>query len=200
MLIIPSVYMGNLFYWNRLSKGEPITMDEGEFFVKQTYRNRTEIATESGITALTVPLEKGKNSRQPMREVRLSYAENWPALHFKTIGSAYGRAAYFEHYKPELEHLFALRPTYLCELNTIWRNFFAREFEIDVSLTVSGEYIPPVPSQTDLRTLMHPKADVGFSHAKYYHVFFDRYPQPQNLSVLDLLMNEGPRGRAIFEF
>lgn len=200
MLIVPSVYMGNIFYWNQLVRAESVCMDEGEFFIKQTYRNRAEIATESGPTPLTVPLEKGKNNKQAMHEVRISYAENWRALHYKTICTAYGRAAYFEHYKPELEQLFSEQPTHLCTWNTIWFHFFVQEFELDIkNISTSSLYIDASPTRTDLRPLMHPKADVSFSQPAYYHVFFDKYPQPRNMSVLDVLMNEGPRGRFVFD-
>lgn len=195
MTIVPSVYFGNIFYWHSVFGAEEICIDRGEFFIKQTYRNRAEIATEKGVTPLIIPLEKGKNSGQPMSRVRISYAENWQALHFKTICSAYGKAAYFEHYRPELEAMFKQRPEHLCTWNTIWFDFFANEFGgISGTVSLSENYVEAQPSDTDLRPLMHPKAENGFVHKRYYHVFFDKYPQPQNLSVLDLLMNEGPHG------
>lgn len=135
-----------------------------------------------------------------MHEVRISYAENWRALHFKTICSAYGRAAYFEHYKPELETLFASQPVHLCTWNTMWFTFFVKEFELEsIQVIRSQTYVEATASDTDLRPLMHPKENRPYAHLPYYHVFFDKYPQPQNLSVLDLLMNEGPRGRFVLE-
>lgn len=200
MLLVPSVYLGNIFYWSSLLKEPVVYMDEGEFFVKQTYRNRAEIASESGVTPLTVPLEKGKNNKQPMHQVCISYNENWQALHFKTICSAYGKAAYFDHYKPELEHLFTERPTHLCTWNAMWFRFFADEFELTFpGLVRSQTYLEARPSDTDLRPLMTSKGTEEHRHPSYYHVFFQKYPQPQNLSVLDLLMNEGPRGRFVLE-
>ena len=200
MLLVPSVYLGNIFYWRSLLRESSVYIDEGEFYVKQTYRNRAEIASESGVTSLTIPLEKGKNNKQPMHEVRISYSENWPALHFKTICSAYGKAAYFEHYKPELEQLFSERPEHLCTWNAMWFRFFADEFELSFpNLTRSHTYAEAGPSDTDLRPLMTPKENTEHPHPPYYHVFFQKYPQPQNLSVLDLLMNEGPRGRFVLE-
>ena len=198
MHILPSVYMGNIFYWSMIATQKNSCVDEGEFFVKQTYRNRAEICSEKGITPLIIPLEKGKNSKQHMLDVRVSYAENWQALHYKTICSAYGKAAYFEHYRPELEILFSKRPSFLCEWNRLWLDFFSTEFELPLhAVFYSSTYVEAKNEDNDLRVMMDPKIDIHFQHQAYYNLFFDKFPQPQNLSVIDLLMNEGPRGRAV---
>lgn len=206
MQILPSVYFGNIYFWNIISKGEKTYIDEGEFFIKQTYRNRAEICTEKGVTPLIIPLEKGKNgqsgaspetqpNKQAMHDVRISYDENWRALHFKTICSAYGKAAYFDHYKPEIEQLFSQKPVFLCEWNRLWFNFFSQEFNLSTEhISYSETYIEKQADDLDFRQAMHPKLPVVFSHKPYYNVFFDKFPQPQNLSVMDLLMNEGPHG------
>jgi len=200
MHILPSVYLGNTHYWNIISNMEKTCIDEGEFFIKQTYRNRAEICTEKGVTPLIIPLEKGKNSKQAMQDVRISYDENWRALHFKTICSAYGKAAYFEHYKPEIEQLFSQKPDFLCTWNRLWFDFFSAEFNLSTGhISYSKNYVEPQQDDQDFRDVMHPKSSSGFSHKPYYNVFFDKFPQPQNLSVMDLLMNEGPHGRAIFD-
>lgn len=198
MLTVPSVYWGNIFYWSSLFKAEKVWIDEGEYFIKQTYRNRAEIATERGVASLIIPLEKGKNTHMPMHEVRISYAENWRGLHFKTLQSAYGRSAYFEHYKPELAELFSQQPEFLCDWNKAWFHFFANEFMLDVSkIHFTKNYIEAAVAGNDIREKMNPKQKIDFSHQAYYHVFFDKYPPVQNLSVMDLLMNEGPAGMGI---
>lgn len=199
MFILPSVYMGNIFYWQHIAKGESLCIDEAEYFVKQTFRNRAEIGSEKGRTDLIVPLEKGKNSKQAMYDVCISYAENWQAQHIKTLFSAYGKAAYFEHYKPELEILFSYSPRHLCEWNRHWFDFFSHEFELDTKhISYANEYQESTETDIDLRDKMSPKIHTEIEHLPYYHLFFDKFPQPQNLSVIDVLMNEGPRGRALF--
>lgn len=200
MTIFPSVYMGSVGYWGQMLEAERPVIDEGEYFIKQTYRNRTEIAAESGISPLIIPLEKGKNAKIPMHEVRISYAENWQALHYKTICSAYGSSAYFEHYEPTLKSLFSEKIPFLTEWNTLWRNFFCDEFVVDKSkIETVREYVENTEEYTDFRKFQHPKFRTYTTHDPYYHVFFDKYPKPSNLSVLDLLMNEGPSGKFILK-
>lgn len=198
MDILSSTYIGNIFYWGVVARSKLCVVDEGEFFEKQTFRNRVEICSEKGRTPLIIPLQKGKNSKLPMHEVYISYNENWQALHLKTISSAYGKAAYFEHYKPELENIFSQRPQYLCEWNRLWFSFFSSEFEIATThVNYSPAYVEPSEDIDDYRKKMHTQEPSFFRHDAYYHVFFDKFPQPKNLSVLDLLMNEGPHGRSI---
>ena len=142
MNLLPSTYFGNIYYWNIISNQEKTGIDEGEFFIKQTYRNRAEICTEKGVTPLIIPLEKGKNSKQAMQDVRISHDENWRALHFKTICSAYGKAAYFDHYKPEIEEIFSKKLGFLCEWNRLWFDFFSEEFNLSTEhISYSKIYI-----------------------------------------------------------
>jgi hypothetical protein len=191
-LTLPSVYCGNIFFWAHVLRHDSVVFDEGEFFVKQTYRNRMDIATESGISPLIIPLKKGKNSKQPMREVQISYAENWIGLHQKTIRSAYGNAAYFEHYAPELDFLFSFRDAWLIDWNFRWFDYLLSELSVaSKKISRSPEYIPGEQAGNDLRDAMSPKQKTEIEHPAYYHVFFDRYEKPNNLSVLDLLLNEG---------
>ncbi len=199
-LILPSVYCGNIFFWAHVIRHEHLVLDEGEFFIKQTYRNRMDIATERGVSSLIIPLKKGKNRQQPMREVQISYAENWIGLHQKTIRSAYGNAAYFEHYEPELEFLFSFRDAWLIDWNFRWFDYLLKEL-VDAKKNVvrSPGYIPKEQAANDLREAMSPKQKPMIKHPDYYHVFFDRYEKPQNLSILDLLLNEGPGGLQVLK-
>ncbi len=199
-LTIPSVYCGNLLYWAAIFQFYEILIDEGEHFEKQTFRNRMEIATERGVSSLIIPLQKGKNSRQPMKDVQISYAENWPALHKKTILSAYGNAAYFEHYEPEILSLYDQPEKWLVDWNFRFFDFFRNELISESkNITRISVYTDPEHAGTDLRKFMSPKSSQWIEHPSYYHVFFEKYPQPKNLSVLDLLLNEGPGGYQILK-
>ena len=154
-----------------------------------------DIATERGVSSLIIPLKKGKNTRQPMRDVQISYAENWIGLHQKTIRSAYGNAAYFEHYAPEFEFLFSFRDAWLIDWNFRWFEYLLNELlDGKKKVSRSPDYISKEHAAKDLRDAMSPKQKQTVEHPDYYHVFFDRYEKPNNLSVLDLLLNEGPEG------
>lgn len=159
-----------------------------------------DIATERGVSSLIIPLKKGKNTQQPMRDVQISYAENWIGLHQKTIRSAYGNAAYFEHYAPEIEFLFSFRDAWLIDWNFRWFEYLLNELmSTKKMVSRSREYIPKENAVSDLREVMSPKSKQNIEHPCYYHVFFDRYEKPNNLSVLDLLLNEGPGGLQVLK-
>ena len=42
----------------KLHRYEPVVVERGDNFTKQTYRNRCLIATANGVQALTVPIER----------------------------------------------------------------------------------------------------------------------------------------------
>ena len=101
-MILPIVYAGNIEYFSLLLNSEsPIFLDGYEHFVKQTYRNRTEIYGANGKLSLIIPLIK-RNKRTPMNEVLIDYSQNWQKLHWKSFESAYRSSAYFEYYEHQL--------------------------------------------------------------------------------------------------
>ena len=62
---------------------------------------------------------------------------------------------------------------------------------------VFSEVFTLISSEHDPRHFIHPKkeqavADPGFHPLEYHQVFSDRIPFRPNLSILDLIFNEGP--------
>ena len=56
--IISSIhYFPNLIYFASLIKYENFVIDTGENYIKQSFRNRTNILTSNGIQSLTIPVK-----------------------------------------------------------------------------------------------------------------------------------------------
>ena len=70
----------------------------------------------------------------------------------------------------------------------------SRLIKLDFSFTSTKEY-KSVETELDFRTAIHPKKDHIFSVSPYYQVFEDRNGFIENLSVVDLLFNQGPHTR-----
>ena len=83
------------FFADWISQKEK-TIDIYENYQKQTYRNRCYILSPNGVQKLIVPIEH--NGARVMKDLRVSYAENWQKEHFKSLESAYRRSPYFEYY------------------------------------------------------------------------------------------------------
>ena len=202
MNILSLAYLGNVQWFSKLCFSECV-VDVGEHYVKQSYRNRCEIAAPEGRTALVVNSVKGSNrNKQAVRETRVDYSKRWQHQHAQAIISAYGSSPFFGHYWPELEPFYTRRHEYLYDLNMGLLETVLRLLKCGVSPVVSETYVTPEAGMTDLRDAISPKPrlaqpDPLFRAERYWQVFSDRMPFEPNLSVIDLLFCEGPRALEI---
>ena len=52
-----------------------------------------------------------------MSAINISYDQNWPLQHWRSIVSAYNRSPYFEYYQSSLEAFFQSQPIRLVDFN-----------------------------------------------------------------------------------
>lgn len=192
-LTLPVVYAGNIFYYKTLLKNNgQVILDVQEHFVKQSYRNRAEIHGANGKLSLIIPLEK-RNQRTPMKDVKIAYEQDWQKHHWKSLQSAYRSSPYFEFYEHYFKPFYTKdnRYTYLLDFNIDIMHAVFKVLNIEVEYTKSLEYKEVVG--VDYRKLISPKIknDVMLS-TPYNQVFEDRNGFIPNLSVFDLIFNEGP--------
>ena len=102
-------------HWLALTSPKAI-VNANEIYVKQTYRNRYDILGVNGRLSLTVPVEGQKGEKTAFKDIRLA-GGGWRKQHVSTLRSAYGRAAYFEHYFDALEACLLKQETFLLDLN-----------------------------------------------------------------------------------
>src|SRR5579872_5915140 len=97
-LITDFQYFPSIILYNNLYKFSNIVFEQYEYYQKMSFRNRCRIAGAGGIIDLSIPLEKGRDQRSLIRDVRISGARQWQAEHWKTILSCYSRSPWFEFY------------------------------------------------------------------------------------------------------
>jgi len=181
---------GNIEYWSLLSKATHVALDMAEHFEKRSFRNRYYIAAAHGIQCLSLPLLAGRNQRAAMQDVKISYAENWRQQHWRSLYSSYNRAPYFEYYKDELEDFFLQRYEQLTDFNLASFEWIKNQLGLSFETTYLTAYKKIYPDTHDIRNIKpNDKNSNRFPH--YYQVFEDRNGFTANLSVLDLLFNEG---------
>ncbi|MBO5876124.1 MAG: WbqC family protein [Bacteroidales bacterium] len=168
-----------------------------ENFQKQSYRNRCRFYGAEGVQTLSFPiLHEGGTHKIPISEIKIDYKTPWVQQHERAIVSAYGMSAYFDYYKDELFAILEAGHERLFDLNLALIRFFIEKTGIKVDLRMTQDYERD-PQMEDLREVIHPKRpDTILSELDlekpYFQVFAPKYGFQSNLSIMDLLFNEGP--------
>lgn len=189
MTILPSAYMPSVEYVARLLREECV-IDLGEHYVKRSERNRASILSANGAMPLTVHVENANRMRQKMLDVRIDYSKRWQHQHWVSILSAYKSSPYFDYFADQIEPFYRREWQFLVDYNREYLQVLLRLLGAKCEVKYSEQYVNVAEGDLDLR----PKNKNGstFVAEPYFQVFSDRMPFQANLSILDLVMCEGP--------
>ncbi|MCX6206009.1 MAG: WbqC family protein [Bacteroidetes bacterium] len=192
-------YFGTVNWYKMLFRFSNIQFEQYETYQKMSFRNRCMIVGSNGLINLSVPLEKGRSQKLLMKDVRISYSENWQEQHWRSITSCYGNSPFFEFYEESLRILFETRHTYLIDLN--WQTFewVTKRLKFEAPLERTDQYLEEVADNCfDARNLVKPKAyDQVKEIVNYQQVFEDRIGFKPNLCILDLMFCNGPSSKSL---
>ena len=195
--ILSSVYLSTAYLppvdyvalW--LHAGQLI-IEKHEYAEKQSYRNRCRIATASGITGLSIPLERPQGNKTLICDVRLSDHGNWPAQHWRTIEASYQSSPFFDYLADDLEAIYRKPGTFLWDFNERMMHFITSWMDGLPQPEYTSGFRTSVDESPDMRNRIHPKkSDLFEEYPSYYQVFSSANGFIPNLSILDLLMNTG---------
>jgi hypothetical protein len=190
MLTLPLSYFGPIEEFVYLAKNDSVVYEIKEHFVKQSYRNRCIIYSANGLLKLSVPVVLKSREKTAMENIQISYAENWQKMHWKSIQSAYKNSPFFDYYEEILRPIFLEKFKYLKDLNIETHELIKQCLQIDCTIKFSSEFQPYF--KNDLRQLIHFKKKSNLQLVRYIQVFEEKHGFHANLSILDLLFNEGP--------
>ena len=198
-LTIDNQYFGSINYINTLFQFSNIQIEQYESYQKMSFRNRCMVVGSNGVVNLSVPLEKGRNQKQLMKDVRISYSGNWQAQHLRTIESCYSRSPFFEFYRDAVWGLLEKKEIFLLDQNLKILDWLKKVLKLTGSISKTDEYLKNYPAGVvDLRNRFLPKNQMtepmGF---RYTQVFEDRIGFINNLCILDLLFNCGPEAKTL---
>lgn len=172
--------------------GEDIILEMDDNFLKQTYRNRAYIYGANGKLALNIPVVHSQKNRQKYRDVKVFNEEKWQSLHWKSLLSAYSTSPFFEYYKDELEPLFGLKVDYILDFNLNCFEVVCDCLQLELKTSKTETYQTEVKNTDDFRYLVNAKKEQSYHFDSYTQVFSNKHGFIPNLSILDLLFNEGP--------
>jgi hypothetical protein len=202
-ILLSTAYFAPIHFYSRYINHQNIYIEQYENFNKQTYRNRCEILGGNGKISLVIPVIKGRGPKIHIKDLKISYEMDWQRNHWRTIFSAYNSSPYFEFYKDDIQPFFEKKTKYLLDLNQSVHEIICDLLEIENKSQLTEDF-EVVPENTiNLRETISPKiktqADKNFQPTEYTQVFSEKFGFIPNLSILDLLFNEGPNGYTILE-
>ena len=193
-------------------------------FEKNSLTNRNRIKGANGPIWLTVPVKtSGKFQNNSIKELEIVSAEDWKKKHIKSIEMSYRKAKYFNDVFPMIQSIYEkpwdlLNPL-LDESTSKIINYLKIETKIISSSDLSveskkadlvlnlckkvgaNEYIsgPFGRDYLDLETFKNAGIRVRF-HQHQYPTYQQLYGDfTKDLSVIDLMFNEGPHAAEIYK-
>lgn len=189
--LIHPTYFPNLAHFAIMVSAEVIYFEVCDNYQKQTHRNRTEIYGANGKLALTVPVTYTQKNRQLYKDVKIANENNWQLLHLKSLQSAYSMSPFFEYYIDDLMPLFEKQYNYILDFNLKCFEILNNCLQLNISPVETLIFEKKPKDKTDFRKLVNRNFEVN-SFEPYTQVFTEKNGFISNLSILDVLFNQGP--------
>ncbi len=198
MVLFSTAYLPPISYIKEFVKSEQIFIEYHEHYIKQTYRNRAEIYGANGILALSIPVEHKNLFTIPIREVKISSEQPWQRIHWRSIESAYRNSPYFEYYEEELKPFYKKNYQFLIEWNQDILLLLLKLLGVSKEISFTESYNEQ-PDNTDLRNKFLPGSGSFIPPEPYTQVFSEKHGFIPDLSIIDLLFNEGPKASQLIQ-
>ncbi|WP_158847509.1 WbqC family protein [Algibacter sp. L1A34] len=191
-ILIHPTYFPSIAHFVVIANADDLVFEMDDNFLKQTYRNRTYIYAANGKLTLNIPVIHSQKNRQKYRDVKIFNEENWQSLHWKSLLSAYRTSPFFEYYEDELLPLFEMKTDFILDFNLKCFEVITECLQLDINTSKTETYQTDVNDTKDFRFLVNAKKEQPQNFEKYTQVFSNKHGFISNLSILDLLFNEGP--------
>jgi hypothetical protein len=190
-------------------------------YTRRDWRNRNRIKTANGLRWLTIPLNVKGHYLTAIKDMMVT-DRSWAGRHWKAIAHEYAAAACFHQVAGRLEALYAeaARLRRLSDINHLFIEATCRALAIETKLSWSmdydlvpgkterlvalcqqagaAEYVSGPSARSYLDENLFRAAGIEVLYADYsgYPEYRQRHPPfVHTLSVIDLLLNEGPDAR-----
>lgn len=195
--IFPLFYLPPVSYFSALKNHNfQFEIEKHEHFVKQTYRSRISIASPDGILDLMIPVVKGSKFHTSTKDVKISYDFKWQRLHWLGLQTCYRSSAYFEFYEDGLAPFYEKKYEFLFDYNLDLLNWVLKQMKQNPVNNFTQEFEQNIPTELDYRNQFNKKDIHKAASKNYFQVFSDRNQFIPNLSIVDLLFNQGPQTKS----
>ena len=174
-----------------MSKSSKCVFEIWDSYQKQTYRNRCYIYGANGKLSLNIPVHYSQKKRQNTDKIEIENSSKWQSIHWKSIESAYKTSPFFEFYEDEFKVLFEDPKGFLLDFNFECIAVINTCLGFEPVISYSDQF-SKTTSESDYRFLVNARKESKIDMNPYIQVFQEKHGYLTNLSILDLLFNEGP--------
>ena len=194
-VFLSTAYFPPAEYFFLIAHCSKALIEKWENYHKQTYRNRCRILGANGALMLTVPVLRGSFHKTPLRDLKIDNSRRWRELHLRRLTSAYATAPFYEFYFDAISTVIRKPFTFLLDLNTEALTAMTYAIGITTETGFTEEFLPEGSLTKDYRYLITPKQPLcveGYKDMPYMQVFAEKFGFVRGLSIIDLLLNNGP--------
>nr|WP_321226443.1 WbqC family protein [uncultured Psychroserpens sp.] len=190
--LLHPTYFPNVAHFVAMLNADNIVFEACDNYQKQTYRNRTSIYGANGKLDLNIPVVYSQKNRQLYKDIKIFNSENWQSQHLKSLESAYRTSPFFEFYIDDLMPLFTSEEENLMNFNFKCLELIFECLQLPFNYTVTKTFELEPKLVMDARLLANSRKEIPQKFKPYAQVFDDKHGFLDNISILDLLFNEGP--------
>ncbi len=183
-------YFPSISNYVAMVQSQGIVFEVEDNFQKQTNRNRCYIFSPNGIQLLNIPVKHSAEKNQKTKEVRIENNFDWQKQHFKSLEAAYRTSPFFEFFEDAIQPIYTKKHIFLMDLNFETMEVVSECLGAKLEFQKTTEYFHEVFDLKDFRGLANGKKD-NSTFENYIQVFDDKHGFLNNLSILDLIFNEG---------
>jgi hypothetical protein len=214
-----------LGYFVKMNYADHFIFADDVQFTKPSFTNRVRIKTAIGHEWLTVPVITKEKGLQNIKHVKIYNTPNWRHKQWKTLFVNYKNAPYFEKYADFFNNVYLKNWKYLIDFNIHLIEYIYQELNISSYLGISSNNLSEITlgaTEHIINMVKSVKGDIyisGLSGRKYLRedlfetqaieLKYFTFDHPQykqkfekfiaNLSIIDLLFNEGPNAETILK-
>jgi hypothetical protein len=191
-ILIHPTYFPSISHFVAMVQSDNIVFEMEDNFQKQTNRNRTYIYSPNGVQLLNVPVKHSKEIHQKTKDIKIENDFSWQKQHFKSLEAGYRSSPFFEFFEDKIHPIFEKKHHFLMDLNFETMELISKCLRLKLDYESTLEYFHKVDTNSvrDFRTLVDGKKDKS-QFESYKQVFDNKHGFLNNLSILDLLFNEG---------
>ena len=198
--LLSTAYLPPVDYFAAIAKYGGAVIEACENYQKQSYRNRCTILTANGKMNLNIPVARGGDSfthSVPITQIGIDYQENWPVRHIRAMEAAYMNSPFYEYYIDDISAVLLKKEESLFALNLNLTKLLLDFCGIKAEIRLTEDFVADY-GELDFRNRIHPKSKLPSlleewkKEKPYWQVFAAKQGFVPNLSIVDLLFNEGP--------